>query len=306
MTSAFTLIEMSIVLVVIGLIVGGILVGTDLVRAAEVRAQVSQIEKYNQAVNTFKGKYGYLPGDINAAAAATFGFAARGTLPGTGDGNGLIQGVSNNLAADNFPVRGETLAFFGDLGTAGLIEGSYSLDTPTANFGTITGSSIDLYFPPAKINPGRGNHLMVYSNNSVNYLLLEAFIGILYATGIEIGGPGLTVKQAYMIDTKIDDGNPQTGKVTAQYLDPWGPEFQAWSCGGCGFQLTGNQGAYDPTTNGAVVAGDGVATAGSTATCYDNSATTSGTPGVAGATEHYSIEINSGNKMNCALSFQFQ
>ena len=40
----FTLIELSIVLVIIGLIVGGVLVGQDLIRAAQVRATISQIE----------------------------------------------------------------------------------------------------------------------------------------------------------------------------------------------------------------------------------------------------------------------
>ena len=51
---------MSIVLVIIGLIVGGILVGQSLIAAAAVRAQISQIEKYNTAVNTFRDKYGGL------------------------------------------------------------------------------------------------------------------------------------------------------------------------------------------------------------------------------------------------------
>jgi len=41
----FTLIELSIVLVIIGLIVGGVLVGHDLIRAAGVRATISQVEK---------------------------------------------------------------------------------------------------------------------------------------------------------------------------------------------------------------------------------------------------------------------
>jgi prepilin-type N-terminal cleavage/methylation domain-containing protein len=73
----FTLIELCIVLVIIGLIVGGVLVGRDLISAAAVRAQVSQIEKYNTAVNTFRAKYGALPGDISATAAAQFGLTTR-------------------------------------------------------------------------------------------------------------------------------------------------------------------------------------------------------------------------------------
>ncbi len=46
----FTLIELSIVLVIIGLIIGGVLVGKDLIKAAEIRATISQINKYNHAV----------------------------------------------------------------------------------------------------------------------------------------------------------------------------------------------------------------------------------------------------------------
>src|SRR3984885_3925644 len=75
--ACFTLIELSIVLVIIGLIVGGVLVGQDLIKAAEIRATVSQIEKYNTAANTFQTKYNALPGDVPAAQAASFGMVAR-------------------------------------------------------------------------------------------------------------------------------------------------------------------------------------------------------------------------------------
>src|SRR5271155_5585595 len=87
----FTLIELSIVLVIIGLIVGGILVGQSLISAAAVRAQITQIEKYNAAANTFRGKYGYLPGDIPDPDATQFGFtpARGGGIRGEGDGNGV-------------------------------------------------------------------------------------------------------------------------------------------------------------------------------------------------------------------------
>jgi prepilin-type N-terminal cleavage/methylation domain-containing protein len=87
----FTLIELSIVLVIIGLIVGGVLVGQDLIRAAAVRGQISQIEKYQTAVNTFRTKYDGLPGDLSNAA--NFGFQPRGSCPGQGDGNGVLMGV---------------------------------------------------------------------------------------------------------------------------------------------------------------------------------------------------------------------
>ncbi len=88
----FTLIELSIVLIIIGLMAGGILVGQNLIDAAGIRATITQIEGYNRAVNTFKGKYGELPGDLASATATTFGFKARGNSAGEGDGNGIIEG----------------------------------------------------------------------------------------------------------------------------------------------------------------------------------------------------------------------
>src|SRR4051812_26321723 len=85
--SGFTLIELSIVLVIIGLITGGILVGKDLIQAAQIRATSSQVTKYSAAVNTFRIKYNALTGDIAEPNATGFGFVARGPLEGQGDGN---------------------------------------------------------------------------------------------------------------------------------------------------------------------------------------------------------------------------
>src|ERR1700690_34231 len=124
--SGFTLVELSIVLVIIGLIIGGVLVGRDLISAAEIRAQISQIEKYQTAVNTFRVKYGYLPGDIPDPAASQYGFGARGTYAGEGDGDGVIKGVLSNVNAPGnvnglLPFSGETEMFWVDLSKAGLI-----------------------------------------------------------------------------------------------------------------------------------------------------------------------------------------
>src|ERR1700728_3213460 len=91
----FTLIELSIVLVIIGLIVGGILVGHSLISAAAVRAEISQIDKFNTTVNTFRDKFGYLPGDIKDPDASTFGFVPRGTGVAQGDGNGTVESCPN-------------------------------------------------------------------------------------------------------------------------------------------------------------------------------------------------------------------
>ena len=80
----FTLVEISIVLVIIGLIVGGILVGRDLIHAAVIRADITAVQKMDTAVLTFKLKYNALPGDTQEAT--TF----LGSAAYNGDGNGII------------------------------------------------------------------------------------------------------------------------------------------------------------------------------------------------------------------------
>jgi prepilin-type N-terminal cleavage/methylation domain-containing protein len=306
--SGFTLIELSIVLVIIGLIVGGVLVGQDLISAAGIRGQIKQIENYNSAVNTFRGKYGYLPGDIPDPTATQFGFAGRGTAPGEGDGNGVIEG-NNGQPPGNDPncpcvqLAGETTLFWMDLTTAGgqninLIEGGFNSGTYSVAAYNVTNSDIPKYFPQAKI--GKGNFVYVYSGgagggDSANYFGISIVTSYLGLNNLFIANsPGLTVQEAYAIDRKIDDGLPQSGRVTAMYLNfgpPWGPPTSVhWASGVAGTDGA-NAGApnYGPTNN---------ATSGSATTCYDNN-TSSGPM-------NYSMEFNNGANINCALSFRFQ
>ena len=60
----FSLVELSIVLVILGLLIGGILTGQSLIRAAELRSVTTQYQGYVTAVNTFRDKYFALPGDM--------------------------------------------------------------------------------------------------------------------------------------------------------------------------------------------------------------------------------------------------
>jgi prepilin-type N-terminal cleavage/methylation domain-containing protein len=304
----FTLIELSIVLVIIGLIVGGILVGQDLIKAAETRAQITQIEKYNQAVNTFKTKYAYIPGDIPDPYASNFGFAARGAYRGEGDGNGLIEGIdyNNPTGWDGWATfAGETAMFWVDLSTARMIDGSFATATSTATPGLISSTAVANYFPAAKI--GHGNYVSVINggwgdnigffatppSDGQNYFSVTAITGNQGSGGgideAVVAATTITVSQAYNIDKKIDDGLPQNGKVMAVNIGASG----VWAAGG------GLNGASDPTTGGPVVAGDGVATAPSATTCYDNGS-------AAGATENYSTEYQNGSNPNCSLIFRIQ
>lgn len=284
----FTLIELSIVLVIIGLIVGGVLVGQDLIKAAQLRAQITQIEKFNTAVNTFQAKYNGLPGDLPGSVAGPLGFVARSGTSGLGDGNGLIQGYEfdNGGWMREAAQGGETLFFWEDLSSAGLIDGTFNT---ASNGGTgVSGystSDVAPYFPQAKI--GNGNVVYVYSggssasaasgagdgNNYFGFSVPTSFVwaGDLYSS------PGITVAQAYAIDSKIDDGLPYSGNVLAVLVN----------------------GGWNATNDG--VGGAPSADAPSSTTCVDYSSSYSYS-----APPEYSMSQNGGAGVNCALSFKAQ
>jgi prepilin-type N-terminal cleavage/methylation domain-containing protein len=220
----FTLIELSIVLVIIGLIVGGVLVGRDMIHVASVRATVAQIEKYNAAVNTFRDKYNALPGDMIPAIAATFGLLqlAPATVgaQGMGDGNGLLEdGQTAGGGINSNRFAGEISTFWTHLSQANLVDGSFGINGNSIILvatGRPTGavSSILQSIPAAKL--GRSLSITVISGQGQNFFLLMPITRI-NTTGIyTVGSLGMTPIEAQNIDAKIDDGAPNTGIVLAQ------------------------------------------------------------------------------------------
>lgn len=270
--SGFTLIELSIVLVIIGLIVGGVLVGQDLIRAARIRAAISQIEKYNTAVHTFQVKYGGLPGDLEVSKATAFGFVTTNCSGSAGqrDGNGLID--SDGSSTPWLQTGNETALFWKDLSDAGLIDFNIS---PVS---CVTGSNyisigynnsdppVDNYFPKSKLD--RSSYLFVYETNGYNWFELSGIVSVNIA-GNMLTSYNLSVAEAYNIDKKYDDGNPATGSITTNIVQNGTHQY-----------LNGL--AVDSPTTCAHWYVNGI---------YN--------PG-------YSISVNDGNGLNCTLSFKMQ
>lgn len=227
MEKAFTLIEISIVLVIIGLIVGGILTGENLISAARQRATLAQIEKYNTAVNTFHNKFGGIPGDLLYSTAASFGLAATTSGgAGMGDDNGLVQDPGDVAGAaepnTNTPV-GEILLFWRQLSDAGLINGTYGSDITVATAQGPPSINPDIDFPAAKI--GRSSYVIVGSDSTIGTncfgilgLLPNGVTGGAYGTAnyYPVRLDAFTPIEAYNMDIKIDDGLPMTGRVQAR------------------------------------------------------------------------------------------
>lgn len=217
--AGFTLLELSIVLVIIGLIVGGVLAGRDLIDAANLRATVSQLEKYNTAVNTFKLKYNALPGDIHPTKAAQFGFFQI-----TGNCGSECSYENGFIGEGGDPDRvQEYFVFWRHLSEAKLISETMNSALLRARNGGHP-SSPDGWqegvLPAVKFSPE--NYFRVYRgfrylSNGSDYIMSSHD----YATA----ETRITPMQAYSLDAKIDDGKPNTGTV----VEFKGPDEGLWA-----------------------------------------------------------------------------
>lgn len=228
MRHGFSLVELSIVLVILGLLTGGILSGQSLIRAAELRSVTTEFQTYQTAVRTFQDKYFHLPGDM-PNAEKFWGTMSSGTCPnatgGTGkqtcngNGNGVLQ-VSGGVNQSN-----ELFTFWQHLANASLIEGSY-----TGLAGPTLGGEV-----PSPVDPLPGENVpksrLSNAGWSVNYSFYtnsctagSRYTGATVAAkhGFRIGAkngafvasPILAPEEAWNIDTKIDDGRPGLGKLS--------------------------------------------------------------------------------------------
>jgi prepilin-type N-terminal cleavage/methylation domain-containing protein len=219
----FTLVEISIVIVVIGLIIGGILSGTTLIRSAEIRALYRDVENYRIAVLSFRTKYNALPGDFSRATDF-FGTDPDGctnipairapkTQTCNGNGNGYIQPYLT------WNTVWEKNRFWQHLAAAGFISGLYSgmpgyAPSVRGTHPSITWEMLDYYyiydpFAPLFVGDGGDQHQHIFYMNDPE--------GGYSTTGT------LSPTEAAQFDSKFDDGKANSGQIRA--LDQaYGPQ----------------------------------------------------------------------------------
>jgi prepilin-type N-terminal cleavage/methylation domain-containing protein len=218
LTRGFTLLELSIVLVIIGLIAGGIVAGSAMIRAAELRAIITDLDRYKTAVHTFKDKYLGLPGDLKNATAfwgdnatlcadAAITNGTPGTCNGDGDGTNESSGAAGSTD--------ERFQFWNHLSLAELINGTFS---GASGAGGASHAVIGENVPESKIS-GVGWTQITWLGGTFGHI--SAFDGYYYNTFIlgaatttaETLSPFLTPQEAWNLDTKMDDGKPALGNL---------------------------------------------------------------------------------------------
>ena len=182
----FTLIELSIALVIIGLILSMIVIKSGvLVGDTKTTSTITLIKDLSGAVIDFKSRYHYLPGDLPKASDDISGVTI-GSACDSGNGNGLIDDTTNEI-----PCVAEHLVL------AGFIKG-----TTTGIFSP---------FDNNQTNPDI--FVMSASKSKVNVAATNAFPSSVLNV-IEISN--IPCDAAYAIDSKIDNGVTTSGNVRVE------------------------------------------------------------------------------------------
>jgi prepilin-type N-terminal cleavage/methylation domain-containing protein len=219
---AFSLVELSIVLVILGLLVGGVLSGQSLIRAAELRSNIADMSRHQAAFQSFRDKYFALPGDMANATQfwGTDTVSACSTTPVAGDRVGktaTCDGNGNGQIQQAAPASPEMFRVWQHLANAGLIEGSY-----TGVAGTFSAQDHDPGINAPALKGGNSFGVSVYYLGSLPAGYATAYLfegdygnafGYGYCNGYDCVSPGIKPEDAWNIDTKLDDGKPGTGKI---------------------------------------------------------------------------------------------
>ena len=229
-SKGFTLLELSIVLIIISLLVGGVMLTKSLVRQAKMQGMISEYDKYARSIYEFRDKYHALPGDMKNATDLWGAAVACPNIDSTtspqvatcnGDGNGRI-GTSDGDG--NLSTNAEWWQAWQHLSNAKLIDGMFN---GAYGSGGADDAVLDTNVPSSVLKPGGWTLLYYLFTNAVTtdtwadkYGHILAF-GDASAASSYTKGAAIISSEAMAIDQKIDDGKPGMGTV------------RAWKTGAC-------------------------------------------------------------------------
>ncbi len=213
--NGFTLVELSIVMIIIGLLIGGVLKGQELIDNARVSATISLAKQVIVAQNNFEAAYHSIPGDITSATTLVPGCNAAALCI---DGNGN-QTVGTK---DDFPwwhiayeMNSENTQFWKHLAMADMIGGIDPLASqPEWGKSHLQGKLPGGFYVRSAVSRASGG----FERMTNLVLISRVNVDGTWNCGVHVNNPDVcSVKpvQAFKIDKKMDDGVADQGLVGA-------------------------------------------------------------------------------------------
>lgn len=211
----FTLVELSIVLVIIGLLIGGILVASSSIETAKLHKSVKTLQNIDIAVKNFQSRFQQLPGDSNVFQPMGNNNKNLATAPVSG--------------RPSFNCAGEYTYFWSHLNQSGFDPSktySTTFDTEINGVGCkiidIKGSVVNApafeLFNNSGLMPSRGGDTNFYYTAFIASNPIITDIQLDPSDGGEINN----LYRMRSLDSKIDDGILEQGKIRG-YNDNDGP-----------------------------------------------------------------------------------
>lgn len=218
--SGFTLVEVGVILLAITIILLAVTKGGELIKKSRLNSVITTTQDFRVAVDTFKEKYHYFPGDIPEADRywPASVCTTSGSFPCSNGGDG-------DTRVEWLDTGGEDLRAWQHLSLAGMINSAYSgvrADNTPASIIIGKGDGTD-NIPAAAVysdTAGQGGYHFAYNadntlpsntNPQVGNIIL---VGAVHATTATNDLQAiLSPIDAAIIDSKIDDGEAETGNV---------------------------------------------------------------------------------------------
>jgi prepilin-type N-terminal cleavage/methylation domain-containing protein len=210
--TGFSLIEFSIVLLIIGLLISGTLAGRHISHQAKLSDLAKSINKYLVAINSFKEFYGKYPGDYDEAYSIWGSDCIdQGKCNGDADGNiELILSSGPVNTSDN----DESFMAWKHLSLAQMIKGSF-----TGAFAATTGTDVGVNIPESSFtgagfsisNSIKYKQFNASSSSSTNFNSLNISRPNSSAAHETPNSDFISARDARLLDVKIDDGIANSG-----------------------------------------------------------------------------------------------
>jgi prepilin-type N-terminal cleavage/methylation domain-containing protein len=193
----FTLVELSIVLVIIGLIVGGVVGGQSLIKSAKRQSLVKEYGQLRTALNTFELQYDALPGDMPDAWDYWGTDCDSSETNCNGNGDGIIM-PSTHIPSGYTAVK-ESLNVHDHLMLSKLLPYPETIGADIDRYSKIGEDVIVRYSYWGTAT----NHTGTIFGKSANWLSFykSDFTGV------------FSPVEAQLLDKKLDDGVAATGRM---------------------------------------------------------------------------------------------